>query len=313
MTWRDLLQDKAETLIFPWIGGRSLRSGPRHWRIEGPLPVEYDWATFELNGRKACYFGKPSCPPLEELKYKAVGYLVGNRLVPLEARVDPDPKDIMAKTERVHLIEPGIDRFVLVSAGRTCEDGPLIYIQQEMPLGPEMEVQAAFLDGKETVSDIKNVCPALDAAFRMEVFQRKEAERRRRELEERLRKEEEERQKEARRRELFERLGNGAGRREMAVEDFEAAARAALAVGGAELLDQRSSSQRDERIVRFRLDHQRFECICHARTLRIIDAGVCLTDESTGEKGDSLLTLESLPAVILEAQRLDRLVIFRHV
>jgi PAS domain-containing protein len=269
--------------------------------------LEHGWSTFSLEGRKA-HFLKEASP--QNLGHQLLGYLVGDRLVPREVKVDPEN---IACSERVHLIEPGLDRFAYISAGRMCEDGPLFYVQQEMPLGPETEVQSVFLDGKESIADIKGVSPALDAAFQMEVFQRKEAERRRQELEERLRLEEEERQREAKRRELFEKLGDGASRREMAKGDFEAAARAALAIGGSELLDHRRAPGRDEMIVRFRLDHQRFECTCHTETLRIIDAGICLTDESTGEKGDSFLTLESLPAVILEAQRLNRLVIFRHV
>jgi hypothetical protein len=85
------------------------------------------------------------------------------------------------------LIEPGLDRFVLVSAGRDSEVGPLVYWQQEMPLRPEQEVQAAFLDDKTTVADIAGVTPALDAAFRMECWQRVETARRRLELAERFR------------------------------------------------------------------------------------------------------------------------------
>ena len=47
--------------------------------------------------------------------------------------------------------------------------------------------------------------------------------------------------------------------------------------------------------------------------LRIIDAGICLIDHDTNEKGDTFFTLESLPAVVQQAQRERRLVIFRHV
>jgi hypothetical protein len=66
-------------------------------------------------------------------------------------------------------------------------------------------------------------------------------------------------------------------------------------------------------IVRFAIDNSRFECVCNAQTLRVIDAGICLTDEDTGERGDNRFTLESLPSVILEAQREGVLVVFRHV
>ena len=249
----------------------------------------------------------------ETLGHRVVGYLVGDRLVPSDVRVDPDPRNIAACSERVYLIDPGLDRFVLVQAGRVSEDGPLVFIQQEMPLGPEQEVQAAFLDDKLSVQDIPGVPPALDAAFRMERWQRVEAARRRAELEERLRKEAEELARECLRQELVQKLGDGAGRREMARHDFEASARAALAVGGAEFLDHRTAIQRNEMVVRFRLNGRRYECTCDRWTLQIIDAGICLTDHDSGVKGDSLLTLESLPGTVLQADREGKLVVFRHV
>ena len=318
MTWRTLLQKESEVLASPWVGGRVLRSGSRTWKIEGPLPPEHGWAKFTLQGRTARWVG-PCDPAPEGLGHKVVGFLVGDRLVRSDSRVDPDPKKIVGESERVHLIDPGLDRFVLVSAGRSCDDGPLVFVQQEMPLGPELEVVSAFLDGKPSLADIKGVPPALDAAFRMELWQKAEAERRRKEVEERLRKEAEERAKEARRREIAERLGDGAGRREMAAVDFEAAARAALAVGGAEYLDHRGAIRRNEAVVRFRLNGRRFECTCDKHTLQIIDAGICLTahgddDEfEAGTKGDTFFSLESLPSVIREAEREGKLVVFRHV
>jgi hypothetical protein len=312
MAWRDLLDKGDETQVSPWLGGRSVWSGSRRWHIVGRLPPEHGWARFSIGGREARFL--ESCDPdLDLLKYRVTGYLVGDRLVPSEVRLDPDPKGIAESSERVHLIESGLDSFVRVSAGRISEDGPLVYIQQEMPLGPEYEVQAAFLDGKVSVADIAGVTPALDAAFRMERWQTVEAERRRLELEERLRREAEERAREARRQELIERLGDGVARREMARYDFGAAARAALAVGGAEYLDHRPAVDHSEMVVRFRLDGRRFECTCHDQTLQIIDAGVCLTSHATGIRGDTWFTLESLPGVIRQADSEGKLVIFRRV
>jgi len=99
----------------------------------------------------------------------------------------------------------------------------------------------------------------------------------------------------------------------MVYVDFAEAARAALAVGGAEYLDHRRSARRGEVVVRFRLAQRRYECTCDQESLRIIDAGICLIDHATGERGDTYFTLESLPAVILQAEREGRLVVFRHV
>lgn len=310
MGWRDLLQADDETAVSPWVGGRSLRSDSRVFKIIGKLPREHGWYSFNLNGRTATVGESVDPDPLTDL---VVGYLVGNRLVVDGARVDPDPQKIAAQTEQVHLIEDGLDRFVRVAAGRPFEDGPLVYSHQEMPLGPEDAVMGAFLDEADTVDNIPDVAPALDAVFRMEVWRRAEAEKQRQELE-RLRLEEEARlAREQRRRELVEKLGDGAGRREMAAVDFDQAARAALAVGGATFLDARKARGRNEMVVKFRFQGRRFECTCEATSLRIIDAGICLQDHGTGEKGDTYFTLESFPAVIRQALDEDKLVIWRHV
>lgn len=319
MNWRALLKmSEPETLISPWLGGRALRSGSRVWTIDGPLPREHGWYEFNLNGRKAKLVGGADATP-ENLINRVTGYLVGDRIVANDARVDPEPKNIVAHSERVYLIDPGLDRFVLISAGRPSEDGSLVFIQQEMPLGPESDVLKAYFDQTVSVNHVPGVTPALDAAFRMEVWQRAEAEKRRLELERLRREEEEKRQLEERRQQIVAKLGDGQGRREMAQVDFGSAARAALAVGGAEYLDHRAAVRRDEMVVKFRIRGRRYECTCDRNTLRIIDSGICLTahhddpDFEEGTKGDAFFSLESLPSVILEADREGRLVVYRHV
>jgi hypothetical protein len=317
MGWRDLLS-ASQTLILPWVGGRRLRKDEEVWTLERMLPQEHCWASFVCGtSRKAVYEGA-SNPNPEILKFQVIGYLVGNRLVPDDARVDPDPLKIADQTEEVYLIEPGLDRFARVSAGRLFDEGPLVFRSQEFPLGAEDQVLTAFLDEKP-IDMVKQVTPALEAAFRMETYQRAETRRRREELERRLREEAEKQAKEERRQALIQKLGDGLGRREMAVADFEQASRAALAVGGAVYLDHRRAAAKQEMVVRFRLLDRRFECVCNAKTLQIIDAGICLNahyddpDFETGTKGDTWLTLESLPMVIAQAQRERKLVVFRHV
>lgn len=313
MSWRDLLQTADETIVLPWVGGRSLRSTSRSWRIEGKLPQEFGWYRFRLDNRKARLDGPVDFPDDEALQDPVKGYLVGDRLMAEGVRVPTDPKALIEVSKQVFLIERGLDRFVRVAAARPFEGGPLIYQSEEFPLGPEDEVQAAFQDEAKNLDHIQGVVPALDAAFRFEVFQRKEAERRRREEEKRRQEEEEARRQEERRQEIIQRLGDGAGRREMALLDFAEAARAALAVGGAEYLEHREAYNRNEMVVRFRTLNRRFECTCDARTLGIIDAGICLIDHATGRKDDQLLTLESLPTVIRQADREHKLVVFRRV
>lgn len=315
MGWRDLLQKENDRVILPWTGGRSLCLNGQVWNIDCKLPQEHNWYSFNISGRKITKY-EESIPNTDILTKTITGYLVGNRLVPDNVNIDPDPKKLVNFSEQVFLIEDGLDRFVRISAGRTCDDGPLIFKQQEMPLGPEDEVLQVFLENSTDIyqcRNIKGVVPALDAAFRLELFQRIETERRRQELERIRREEEEKRIREERRQALINNLGNAATRRELARIDFGEAAKAALAVGNAQYLDHRRAPRRGEMIVRFRLNQRRFECVCDEHTLRIIDAGICLTSHEDGEKGDTYFTLESLPGVILEAIRRNVLVVFRHV
>lgn len=321
MGWRDLLQKEDEVIVLPWTSGRELRSKDRVFDIRGKLPQEPGWSVFSVHGRTARLLegeeaklrSEQNVIPPGSLSFEVTGYLVGDRLVRDDAAVDPDPAKIVQHSEPVLFVEDGLDRFTRVGAGRVYEDGPLVYSGMEFPLGPEDEVQRAYQDRVPSVSQIKNVSPALDAAFRMESWRRAEAERLRAEAEERRRKEEAEKALAEQRRELTAKLGDGAGRRAMAAVDFDAAARAALAVGGAEFLDARKSRNKNEMVVTFRMGQRRFECTCDAHTLQLIDSGICLIDHATGEKGDRYFTLESFPTVIRQAEREHRLVVFRHV
>jgi hypothetical protein len=310
LSWKDLLGDTG-VVVAPWIGGRTIHRGGRAWTIDGGLPEEHGWFRFRTTSRKATCESAAEAEP-DVLFGRTPGYLVGDRFVQEAARVDPDPSRIAQAAPRIHLIEPGLERFARVSGGTAFEGGPWIYAGQEMPLGPEAEVALAYEDRRASVLDVRAVPPALDAAFRMETWRREEAARRRAELERRRREAEEERARQERRKELVERLGDGAGRREMARVDFGEAARSALAIGGAEYLDHRRARARGEMVVRFRFLGRRFECTTD-EALHIVDAGICLTDHETGERGDGYFTLESLPSVIREAEDQGALVVFRHV
>jgi len=48
-----------------------------------------------------------------------------------------------------------------------------------------------------------------------------------------------------------------------------------------------SARGREELVVTYRFRGRRLECVVDARTLRVVDAGVCLTDHDTHERGDS--------------------------
>jgi hypothetical protein len=308
MGWRDLLEDTVgEFSVFPWLGGRKIYRSGRTWTVEGRLPREFGWFTFELTGSRSATLDAPADQDMSYGSEKAGidGYVVGNRFIPMNARVDPDPEKLISQTVPAFLVDPGLPRFSVVAVFAD-DANRFIYRQQLFPTGPEDEVRRAFIDREESIQGIKGVSPALDLAFVFETRQRNLLEQRREEI--RLKREEERRREEARRS-----VGTGLGRRTLAATDFDSAAKAALALSGAELLDTRAGYTRNEMVVQYRFEGYRLECVADKSTLRIIDSGVCLTNERTGEKGDTRFTLETLPAVIRQAIREDKLVIYRHV
>lgn len=306
MGWQDLLEEASSHLVAPWLGGRRIYSGDRSWRLPHRLPREFGWYLWEVKGRTASWLRKHDADLCyADMWPREQGHLVGDRLISTRARVDPDPDKLIEQTIPVQLVEPGLDRFTMVMAVRDPEER-YIYMHELFPLGAEDEVRRAYIDRKETVNDIVGVTPGLDLAFRFATRQRQLFEAHRAELE-RLRLEEERRER------LRRNMGTGAGRREMATEDPAEAARAALRVAGAELLDVRDGRTRREMIVQFRFENRRFECVAQKDTLRIVDSGICLTDHHTNEKGDTYFTLESLPGVIRQAIQEHKLVVYRHV
>ena len=312
MGWQDLLASGGDRIL-PWFGGRKVHSHDRTWTITGRLPKEHGWYTFQTTAARECTLKGPADrEPTYEGDHKVVrGFLVGDRFIPDDARVDPDPARLIEQTEEAHCVELGLDRFQKAAVVQDRE-GHLVFMRLEWPEGPETEVLAAYQDRKDSVTDLKGVTPALDLAFRWISHQRAAAEARAVEIE-RLRIMEEARLVEAERvQRLMKATGTAEGRRAMATQDFNAAARAALRVSGAELLDVIATHIRNQVRVQYRFRARRLECVVDKATLGILDAGVCL-DDHKGTKGDTWLTLESLPGVIGEAMDRHKLVVWRHV
>src|SRR5690606_1210123 len=88
-------------------------------------------------------------------------------------------------------------------------------------------------------------------------------------------------------------------------------ARRVLAAAGAELLDWTQGRAANQAVVTFRFLGRRFRSVVRVPGLRIVEAGICLTDSRSGERGDDRFTLASLPAVIAQAERQGQLVILR--
>jgi hypothetical protein len=317
--WHELLAD-AEERVLPWTGSRKVYWRNRAWSISGELPAEYGWFRFRTtSGRKATLLGPADPDPGYEEGHPVLrGYLAGDRLIPDDARVELDPNRLVEQTQPVLLVEPGLERFSRAVTVRTG-GGQLVYLHQEFPQGPEDEVQAAFQDRMGSLAHISGVTPALDLAFRWLSRQRDLAEERQRRHQQRLAEEQMRRAEAEQRREAARQMrramrdaGTGAGRRALARRDFAAAAREALRISGAELLDVRRAYGRNEMIVQYRFRRRRFECVVDRVTLQVVDSGICLTDEMTGERGDTYFTLESLPAVVGEAIDQGVLVVYRH-
>jgi hypothetical protein len=307
VSWQELLSTSDEERVLAWTGGRKITDGRRTWKIRGRLPQEHGWYTFNIDGGRRASLASPTPadPPFDcDDGLRVVkGYLVGNRMIRDDVPLVLDPNQIVRQTSLVHFVELGLEPFT--RAATVEEDGRLLFIRTEFPLGPEIEALEAYEDRKTSLDGIPGVTPALDLAFRWMTFQREREEERARAQEQRRREEEALRQREAaeqerlrRQEEAIRSLGN---RRALATRDFRSAAEAALRLSGSTLLDVRTTRCPEERVVRFRFRGRRFECVVNAGTLRVIDSGICLTDEVTDERGDSYLTLESLPGVIGQA------------
>ena len=315
MGWKDLL-NSGSVRVLPWFGFRRVHDAVRSWTLSGRQPPEHGWFKFlEMGGREAELDSNEPLPPdpaWGEGQRKHNGYLVGDRFIPDTSRIDLDPARLIDQTVMTYCVEPGMERFARAEVVLDREQH-LVFMGQTFPLGPEAEVTRAFQDKAESIDKIPGVTPALDLAFRFLSYDRVMRERRREELR-RLQEEEEKKRAEQERLEkLMKDAGSAVGRRALAAKDFDTAAREALRVSGAELLDTRRSANRGEMVVQYRFEKRRLECVVEKATLRVVDAGVCLTDHDTGRKGDRFFTLESLPGVIAEAMRKNKLVVWRHV
>lgn len=334
MGWQDLIQ-KTEEVSLPWLGGREITAGTRRFTIDGKLPREQGWYRFALGGsQKARYVGPGEFDPaFEEGRPKVSGYVAGGRLIPDTIALVPEIAHIPLHTRPIYMLEP-MDRFSRVVTVEFADR--LVYVRPDFPLGPEAQVQEAYEDRKTSIRDIPGVTLALELAFRFESWVRAEAERAVLEEEERQLREQRAREEEERRaateRELerlrAQRAEQDAARLAQQEREYAeqmrrlgqtinaarwrdpVARRAALALShsGAQLLDC-INAQRGLYEVRFLYEARRFSCIVTPGNLGIVEAGICLT--SGGVRGDSLFTLESLPAVIREAIQTNRLVLTR--
>ena len=109
MSWRDHINDNNNEVTLPWTGGRVLHSKDRSFKINGTLPREHGWYTFSIKRNRVAYLIDSADSVPGALSGSVMGYLVGDRIVPDDVRCDPDPEKIFRYSERVFILEPGIN------------------------------------------------------------------------------------------------------------------------------------------------------------------------------------------------------------
>lgn len=316
MDYRKFL-GKQEELILPFLGGPTVAAKGRVLRLE--TSPERGWWRFSVKGRNATPVVRSDedLDALEAIPQTRGHLLSGARVVTQDGRV-----------ETVHF--PPEDEPPLFSpcSARRWHSGQLIFSALDFEDDAEESARQA-LEDERSLSGIKAVPASLRAAFAYALTERASAElsipvsplevrhaivalaeggppTARAAL----------RQLDLRRRARLLNAAN-AGRDMLAAAERvsrvlngwnERTERvyAALDSAGAQLLRSRALAGGQLEVV-YRFMGSRFLAVIEERSLRVVDAGVCL------DGADRLVTLESLPGVIREAVDTGQLVVTRRV
>jgi hypothetical protein len=305
--YRRFLQQEAETMVLPYLGGPYVDAPDRRLRAIGPTATGY-WR-FEVSGRTAKAVEPADPPDLSDLPavrgHWVAGYLVGDRAVAHRLAMGP---------------EADPQRFAPIIA-RRWPGGALLFDSEDFETGVEDQVRAVFQQGTEqglngSLAAISGVPAPLRAAFGYAVMLRVAtalgvpvrpvqlrwhigelvamgdiAARRILMSAQERRAAEPNHVERWRARRTDARL-RPASARERVLDRAESA----LYGAGALLRDSRWLSG-DLLEVRYDFMDDRFVSVVDGETLRVVDAGICLAGR------DGRLTLESLPGVIAEAIR----------
>lgn len=281
MRYEDFLQKKNEEVILPYLRNNEVVDLDKRYRVKGKVK-EGKWYAFRIKGRDAF--------PLKEVESELGQY---DALKEFQGYLFNDLFISGGITHKAYASEElQLEKFTPVKVKQWFDDS-LLYSESLFETNIELEVRIDFEGEKNSIRSIKGVTPDLFLAYTMFSFDRTQ---KRIEEEEKLKKLE----KEEREKEIERQRQTVKGRLEYS-----------LSRTGAKLLNYVEAYD-GTLIVRFEYMEERFECVAH-KDMRIIDAGICLTDERTGEKGDGRFTVASLPSVISYAKRQGKLVVFRHV
>ncbi len=299
--------------VYPYFGGPFVETGQRRLRIAGKAEPGY-WR-FEVIGRSARPLAVTEAPDLDGLPVVR-GYAVAAYLV-----------SIGGAAERLGLAPADEPLPFTPIVARRWPTGELLFDAWDFESGVEDEVRRAY-DDQSTLASVKGASAALRAAFGYAVLLRTAREvgipARPAEARHHLAALADEGEPAARRI-----LGLLDAEREAeraaaaAIPDWMRARDEAMARRASGLSD-RAAQQAADRVadalhaaraalrglrwladrhieVRYDLEGERFVSIVEARSLQVVDAGICLSGS------DRELTLESLPAVIREAMRTGQL------
>jgi hypothetical protein len=313
---------KRETFVLPWLGGPSVEAKDRRFRLKA-RPPKLGWWRFAVSGRDAELEA-----PLEpaEPAHQGLPKLHGTLHRGWLFGAGPKPEQLLL------LPDDEAPLFQRVRA-RRWHSGDALFEELDFDGEGEEAVRQALDDGA-TLATAKNVTPALRVAFAWELVRKLGAAEpepifirptelvtsalaiaeggdavARRVVDEIVHARRGGRVAVAGGGRVYVREVIAAARRanrDAHWENVEERAEEALASAGARLLGVRRLGDRIE--VRFRYQGDSFTCMADPFTLQILDAGICLVDHATNERGDEQLTLDSLPSVVREAMELGVLV-----
>jgi hypothetical protein len=293
-----------EPVVLPYFGGSRVEAADRRLRLAAP--IEPGWWRFRVDGRRATAVEPAEPVDLSDRPavrgHHAAGWLFASgRDI---HRIALPPAEEPAPLARV--------------TGRVWHSGDLLLDSIDFEDEAEESARRALEDG-HGIADVRGVTPSLRAAFGFAVadavsremdvpISPREAGGRVQEIAQQGREaavalcralDEERRrhQAELRTQEIRARARPRTGRPEDRAE-------AALDAAGCRLINCRRLGGGTLE-VRFQVDGERFVSVVDGDTLQVMDAGICLSG------ADRVLTLDSLPSVIREAERTDRLNITR--
>jgi hypothetical protein len=143
---------KTESVVLPFLGGDTIDSSDRSFRLSGPRPPRPGWYAFEVKGRQVTMTGPASTPELSALP-KARGWLFRERLF-REGGVT-EPVNLMPEEE------PPAFSPVLA---RRWSPGVLVFDTIEFESEAEGTCREA-LGERRALNDVKGVSAPLRAAY----------------------------------------------------------------------------------------------------------------------------------------------------